>query len=300
MDQLPSTDLVRTNSPLAITLSPKAEVMKSLADTISTNELGLPEYFYRADLIDPESTDHEHAIQYLDYSQGYAAQPNGDSIWSQLPHEPVDAFNAFVDYLQMPRSTETGKSSPIRQLNLLKPLTGKTSQQLLALSYMYYWPQRCRAYDLYVIASHTRAKELRTQGIEESHYDKAERFIQYAEAHLEKVFNDPEGHDLSPKEAFDILHKMMMMQRLSVGLSPNGAHANKDVNQMPVNASMEVIMRTLAKNAGVAGSEDKSVSNLTQEMFKDPALLEKAQEVIIRVSQAKNPREQKSGKFFDS
>lgn len=306
MDQEQSNESEGNNLPVlkhanqlqGLALHPKAELLKQLVDTIPTNDTGLPTYLYRADLIDPQDTNYDHAMLYLDYSQGYSALPNGDAIWTQMPNEPIDAYNAFVHYLEMPRSTKEA-SAPVRQLNILKPLTGKSSSELLSWSYMYYWPYRCRAYDMFVIASHHRSKELRTQKVEDTHFTRAQKFIDYAENFLEEVFADPESHELSPKEAFDMMFKMMQAQRLSVGLSPNGAHAANDPNKTAPNAPIELILRTLAKNAGIAGSDDKGMQELTQQLFQDPAMLERAQELIIRVGDVRTPRAQKTGQFLD-
>ena len=298
-----NTDALTNSSqqlvPLALT--PKAQILKDLLETIPTNDYGLPEYLYRADLLDMDesATTQDNAIMMLDYSQGFASLPNGDSLWLQLPYEDPIAYSAFKAYLEMPRSADPNLSAPVRQLNILKPLTGKSSTELLSWSYMFYWPQRARSYDLFLIASHTKAKEHRMAHVEDSHYNRAQKYIEFAEAHLQDVFSDPEAHDLSPKEAFDMMFKMMQIQRLSVGLSPNGAHANKDVNAMPVNASMEMILRTVAKNAGIIGADNKAATNLTQQLFQDPDSLVQAQELIIKMSNMKNPREQKQGDFMD-
>lgn len=297
-----STDLALSSSAMvSMQLNPKATTIKNLSQSIPLNDYGLPEYLYRADLIDPtlnnnDNTLQDIAIMHLDYSQGFAALPNGEAIWLPLPYEDPKSYGAFQAFLDMPRASNS--DAPVRQLNLLKPLTGCSSMELLSMSYMYYWPQRVRAYDLFMIASHTKAKELRTSGLENTHYNKAEKFIAFAEEYLEGVFADPETAGLSAKEAFDIMHKMMLMQRLSVGLSPNGAHAGKDINAVPQNASIEVIMQTVAKNAGDK-KDDKSASNLTQLLYQNPEMLEQAQRIVIQVGDIKKPRSQQQSNFMD-
>lgn len=303
MDNYPENSIANNQAVVALTLHPKAQLLKILTDTIPTNDYGLPEYLYRSDLLDIEAGSHlddqAQALMHLDYSQGYPSLPSGEAIWSPLPFEDIHAYDAFKHYMEMPRSTKEGLSAPIRQLNVLRPLTGKSTTDLLSWSYMHFWPMRARAYDLFVIASHTRAKELRMQEVEDSHYTRAQKYIDYAEVFLEAAFADPESVGLTPKEAFDMMFKMMQAQRLSVGLSPNGQHANKEVNQMPVNASMELILRTIARNAGIEGADAKISSNITQQLFSDPKALEQAQELIIKMSSMKNPRSQKQGNFLD-
>lgn len=297
---------------IALEIGARAQMIKQLGASITTNQYGLPESLYRSDLLPPFETwqESDSTAQYqlaqaalieLDYSQGYACFPNGDSIWAQMPHEGADEYRAFQHFLEMPRVDADGHrpSAPVRQLNLLKPITGMDSTALLSLSYQYYWPERARAYDLFRIASHVRQKELRTQSVEDTHFIRAQKYIDYAETFLEGVFSDPEHFELTPKEAFDMMHKMMQMQRLSVGLSPNGAHAGKDENRTPANAPLELILRTIARNAGVADSDSKNAGQLTQELMKDPEALMQAQELIIRMGNIQSPRGGKTSNHFE-
>ena len=298
--------------PLGVQISPRAEQLKELSRAISRNEYGLPEYILRGDLLplpeqydDLEQTEQHNAQMAatleLDYSQGFAALPSGDALWTQLPHEPHDEYRAFQHFVNMPRNTDNANlpSAPVRQLNLLKTVTGKSSAELLSMAYLYYWPERARAYDLFMVASHVKQKELRTQSIEDKHFERAQKFIQYAEDFLEGVFQDPEHFELTPKEAFDMMFKMMQAQRLAVGLSPNGAHAGKDENKTPQNAALEVIMRTIAKNAGISDTNSGNQAAMTQQLLSDPRALEQAQELIIRMSNIQSPRGIKTGNHFD-
>ena len=300
---------------IALEISPRAQMIKDLASNIPHNDYGLPEYIYRVDMLPSvevwEQTDPRirldvasSAEMELDYSQGFAALPTGDSFWSQLPYEGAADYEAFRHFLDMPRNrSDKGDNfkpvAPVRQLNLLKPLTKKTSVELLSLSYQYYWPERAKAFDLYMTASHIKSKELRQSSVENEQYERAGKFIDFAEQFLDNVFADPEKFELSPKEAMDLLFRMMQVQRLNVGLNPSGAHSGKDENRAPANANLEVIMRTIAKNSGVISDEGKSQGNITQQLLQDPEALMQAQELIIRMGDIKSPRSQKQGDHFD-
>lgn len=302
----------KSTSLVTLEIEPRAQMIKDLNQNISRNHYGLPDFIYRVDLLpntsDWTSADPQSRIQLasqaelvLDYSQGFAALPNGDSFWSQLQYEGREDYIAFQHFLEMPRNKADGFKpvAPVRQLNLLKPITNKSSIELISLSYQYYWPERARAFDLYTIACHIKSKELRVESVENEQFTRAGKFIEYAETFLEGVFKDPEHYELTAKEAFDMMFKMMQAQRLSVGLNPTGAHAGKDENRAPANANLEVIMRTIAKNSGAVSDEGQSQSSVTQQLLANPDMLMQAQELIIRMGDIKNPRHQKQGDHFD-
>jgi hypothetical protein len=297
---------------MGLDLDPKAELIKELNKNIPSNDYGLPDFIYRIDLL-PSSTIWEaleprsrmqyaeNAVMELDYSQGFAMTPTGDVFWSQLVYEGRPEFEAFLHFLNMPRtptSDDFKPSAPVRQLNLLKPVTGRNASDLLSLSYQYYWPQRAQAFDLYTVASHIKTKELRAEGVENQAYNRASKFISYCEEFLESAFRDPES-GMSPKEVADLMVKMMQAQRLSVGLSPNGVTERKGQEAQPAHAGLEVIMRTIAKAQGHEADKGQTQSSITQQLMADPEMLMQAQELIIRMGDIAAPRKQSTGDHFD-
>lgn len=315
---LPGLDLIDLTEPTGVLIptsnvgiarmSPKAQTMKDLCNKIPNNDYGLPEYIYRADLIPAlddlslqESTDYlEMAILELDYSQGFPALTDGEPFWAQLPYEPIEAYKAFIAYLDLPRApsqrlgTNDGSAHPlgagdlnkvpVRQLHLLKNIIGETTDKLMSHCYMFYWPQRVRAYDLFIVAIHNKRKEQRLMELEDDHYTTASKFLAYAEHTLEEIFTDPDSVGLKPKEAIDLMVKMIQIQRISVGASPMGAtHGKGNNNGIPMHANLEVIMRTIAQQAGIENQKDPC-EDTTKLLLQDPKALQQAQELIIRMS----------------
>lgn len=306
-------------SPLAEVanaITDKATILYNLNSQIPNTDIGLPEYIYRADLIPGDLNDSnfdldtntsveyytpeersqilESAVVILDYSQGYPTFFDGEPFWSRMQHETPDAYRAFLAYLDLPRdktykvthsdgsSNMQKVSSPVRQLHILKDIVSIDTATLLTYCHIYYWPQRTRAFDLFQVASHSKLKEQRLTKIEDEHFHKATRYIELADHFLEGVFADPGEHGLKPKEAMDLLIKMIQVQRVSVGAPAMGS-AQKDPNALPQNASLEVVLRTIAQNAGVlknANTEDNSVKAL----LEDPDSLAVAQELIIKMN----------------
>ena len=293
------------------TLSYKAQEMKALSEYIPLNEYGLPEYIYRGDMIpnltemsQAERTAHlDAAIIALDYSQGFPTLLNGEPFWGQLPYEPTLAYKAFIAYLDLPRSpnqrlgTNDGSEHPlgvgnankvpVRQLHLLKNVLATTTATLMSYCYTFYWPQRVRAYDLFTVALHSKRKEQRLNELEDDHYTMASKFMGYAETVLESILTDPDSEGLSPKEAIDLLMKMVQVQRMSVGASPMGATNGKHEGALPQNANLAVIMRTLVENSGVATKKDSGVDT-TKLLLMDPEVLEVAQDLIIQMGDLGN------------
>lgn len=327
----------------AVKMSAKACTMQEINEAIPTNAYGLPEYIYRADMVpnldDLNTTQrNEHlemAILDLDYRQGFPALADGEPFWAQLPCEPDAAYRAFIAYIDTPRAPgqrlgmagvklDTGQTAeqrkldtthplgptntnqvPVRQLHLLGTIVGKPTSTLMECSYLFYWPQRVRAYDLFTIAIHRKRKEQRLMELEEDHYDMATSFIDSAKKQLEEWFAEPD-EKMKPKELIDLLSKMVQLQRISVGASPLGATNGKGNGDgdIPKNADLEVIMRTITQNAGVVVNKDTS-GDTTKLLLQDPEALHQAQELIIRMgdmakgNKGKVPENLDGGSFSD-
>jgi len=300
----PTTPAVLGAEVIVVPMNAKAAVMKRLNGDIPSNEYGLLEYIYRADLIPTamdelptkERTDYmEAAIIELDYSQGFPTLPDGEPFWAQLPTEPGEAHRAFIHYLDMPRQKTTisgniNAANAVRQVHALKDIVGQSTHTLLSYAHMYYWQQRAMAYDLFITASHNKRREYMLQDVENEHLATSAKFIKYAEQFLDAVFAEPEKYELKPREAMDLLLKMIQVQRLSLGATPFGQKSGKTENELPQNASLEVILRTLVQQSGAGVKPSQQAEDLTKQLFDNPDDLRQAQELIIRLGDAKNPR----------
>lgn len=290
------------------TLTPKAEMFKKLNEGIPNNDYGLPTYYYRADILSPELIDPEHtsedeqsdfleaAIIDLDYSQGFPVTPTGEPFWGQLPYEPSEQYRAFIAFLELPtRGESNGGPQAVRQMHVLCTQLNTDTRQILESSYLYYWQVRARAYDLFKAASHAKLKERRLMSAEDEHYNMAAQYIAWANTFLTNAFQDPESAGLKPKDVMDLMHRMIQVQRLSAGASPFSQALNKnDTNPLPQNATLEVILRTLAQNSGLittntsaadaAAEQEATQEDLTKKLLQNPEMLQQAQELIIRVN----------------
>lgn len=292
------------DSSIALPMSTKASMMKSVNALIPINDFGLPEFMYRADLLPPTLRELDPYDQQefltnarvdLDYAQGYPVQDNTEPFWGQLQHEPCDAYRAFTHYLDLPRPKESGTmSQPVRQLHSLKTVTAMSTQDLLSCCHLYYWVPRAQAYDLFLIASHAKRKETRIMDVEERHYQLATEYLEIANEQLMTMMTDPEGSQLKPKHLIEIMKLMLQVQRISSGASPFGSSSGtskSDPAALPPNSSMEVILRTVAQRAGLSGgSKGDSEQEILRQLANDPETMRQAQELIIRVDNKKNPR----------
>lgn len=296
----------------AIAMSPKATMFKTLNEEIPNNDYGLPTYYYRADILAPDVLDPLHttvdeqngfleaASVELDYSQGFPVTPTGEPFWGQLPYEPAEAYRAFLAFLDLPtRGEHQGGPQAVRQLHVLRTQLNIDTPQILEASYLYYWQARAHAHDLFKAASHAKLKERRLMTAEEEHYNMASQYIGWANDYLAGAFQDPEGHGLKPKDVMDLMHRMIQVQRLSVGANPfSNANGGKgDSNALPQNATLEVILRTLAQNSGLiqnnaanANTNDEEQENITKRLLQNPEMLKQAQELIIRVNSGGSDR----------
>lgn len=302
-------------APITLPISPKAKVLKRISTEIDINDFGLIAYFYRADLVpmpmeaaNPNNSADTMAFDFdaefraalqtaiveLDYSQGFPALPNGEPFWHQLPHETDAAYRAFVHYLDMPRikGTHNGAvnaTNAVRQVHTLKTTVGLPPHELLTMSYLYYWQQRALAYDFFITAAHSKKREYMLQDVENEHLRLAESYLRYTEDYLTQVFQDPDKYGLSPKDAISLMTKMIQVQRISLGASPTGEKGNKE-GGVPSGAPLEVILRTLVQQAGITSTTGAKEEDLTKQLFNNPKDLAQAQELIIRMGNAKNPR----------
>lgn len=300
-NQLPAT--IKLNNSQ---LSPKAQAVKTLSKNIPRNHLGLPEYFYQCDLLpdmatlsqlpsDEAAHFQDQALRELNYDQGFPTLNDGEPFWSQLPHEPKDAFIAFAAYLDSTRaSTEVG----VRQLHLLKDELVRSTQDLLNFANLYYWQARAQAYDLFSSAVHQKRKEARLRACEDRHYTMADQLLGAAFGQLQDAMGqtDEDGIPLvKPSDLIKLMGQMMGVQRLSAGANPNSNFdPSKSEGALSQGAPLEITLRQIAEKSGMLtpttiDNQGESDSNI-KEMLSNPDDLQNAQELIIKINGLNNPR----------
>jgi hypothetical protein len=273
----------------------RVDVLRRLTDELSLNELGLPNYIYRSDLIpqtlfDPDVTEEERlnilqsASFDLDYSEGYPCQQDGTPLWSQLAFEPTNAYTVFLEYLGATRrEDEEGRLvSPVRTFFNTSKVLAIPEAKLRDLSYLYYWPARAKAYDLFMIANFQKQRETRALFVEDDHFLKARRWMKKAEARLEDIFADDDLlFDMKPKEVFNMFKELMVLQRISAGLPANGpAEGYQGVQGAGLQRAIQTIAKQVGEESRVQDSQKRSIAD----MLDDPESIAALQDLIIKAN----------------
>jgi len=295
----------------------KASVYQAEAAKIPTNDLGLPTYIYRPDIIPTDLNTYtpeqrtailQAASVPIQYDGGIPTFESGAHFWSQFAWEPGDAYIDFQRYVDMPTldanvtnaisgsvdSKASDRASiqiSVRDLNSLAELypsqnglsTYERAETLRETAILYCWHQRVKAYDLFIAAAYRKWREQKVYSVEQSHFRIAETIISKANQALMARFEDPDLiNEIKSKDLLDMLKTMITVQRESVGLT-SAARAGSGDADAPKNASLEVTLRSIAKGAGEESKSFQDDSKI-QELLDDPDSLFKAQELIIKMN----------------
>jgi hypothetical protein len=241
----------------------RGEAVATLSRNIDVNQYGLPTYFIRSDLLpslDGGSVTQDEvdaASVGLHYHEGYPTLSNGSAFWSQLPHEPADAYLLFKRYVD--QAEETG----IRQLDLLSAQEGVSLDQIRQNYMEFYWSVRSRAFDLFIVAAETKKRQLKTKKMENAHYDQAGKLL---EALLQR-FEDPDWiNELNAKEAIEAVDTLYKVQRLSMGLTGQNA-SSLPKNPIPEGASVQAMMEHLTRGANLSQEAGDNFTARLQALF---------------------------------
>lgn len=257
----------------------KSDAIYILSKQIPQNNFGFPAFFYRSDLLPYDLAcinqgDVESCIVDLLYTEGYPTLDNGTPFWEQLPHEP------YSDYLLFRRFLEQAEDTGIRQLHLLAATERQPLDRCLQSAREYYWSVRAKAYDLFVVAAEQKKREHRIRKVENNHFDVSSKLFQNV---LRKFEDDDWVDALGPAEALEALERLIKIQRTSLGL--NGVNASSTPKDAPGRgASVELIMRQLAKSSGLQAEENSDFNDQLQMLLSDPEAGAIAQELILKVT----------------
>lgn len=275
-----------------------AQLIEMLSQGISLNEYKLPEFIFRADILDvgmiveaistynrtttttsfPPAQSRADGMQdiyamldaatvHLTYHEGYPAMPNGVPFWTKLDFEPDEAYEAFIQYLEL---------GGARRISALQ---GFDLEEVREYFFLYYWDSRVVAFDMFRMIDHQRTKIQRMLITEDAHYQRAQRLLNKLDVYLNQAEFDEES--LTPDRAIAMMEKLIKIQRISVGLSANGeTKENTDVRKM-------VKPSELMRN--VTGTEIVSADNVDDFdiLTSDLESIEMAQELILRMNRAK-------------
>lgn len=300
LNSIPSQVTQVHNKSLIARMS-KGEVFKQLSLTLNLNDFGIPDYIYQADLIPANLYDLgmrertevlETSIIPISWEHGYPSTPDHSPLWERLPAEPLDAYNAFIQYLELPQSSDS--NHPVRMLPLLSQALGIPYSILSDYSHLYYWKVRFRAYDLFLLACHQKQKEQRIMSIEGRHYTMAENYLKKVDTILNKKLDqtireleDPESaeySDLKLKDLVDTVQKLTTIQRVSLGLAPNGNDSHSQNYGIGGRfQSTDDAVKEIAAHSTPARKVDTRSAQMNH-LLENPDDLMAAQELIIKSS----------------
>jgi hypothetical protein len=275
-------------------------LIEQLVMTIPLNEYGLPVFFYRADLLDytlfqtiPTVAEARflqqllsNAIVQLSYAQGFPTLEDGSPIWGPLPWEPETSYNLFTQYVE-----QVG----VRSLHTLNRKEGNYRSEIPIATVneyfsLYYWKVRARSYDLFASAHMQRKRVARLLSTEDRHFQVADDLMKKIKQRIGQ-FEEEDFIDVGPKEAADILEKLVRVQRISVGLPANGADNAVVTKQRQLDQAQsdEAKLKELA-------AADQKLIEVNQAMIdkveidllrESPELVEMAQQMILALGQSK-------------
>lgn len=278
------------------TCTTAAKAVEQLSRGLPMNETSLPEYVFRADMLDPmilasavrefNSTTTssvpaqapvagieeansmlEAAMLPLSYSEGFPALQSGMPFWNQLEFEPAEAFQAFIGYLE---------------LGGARSIAGMISydmDDILEWFHVYFWAYRVKAYDMFKVVNHHRIKLSRMMLVEDDHFAKASRLMKKLDTYIGDITIDETN--MTPDRAVAMLEKLVKIQRISVGLPAQGE--SKETNPTRRMQDTKQLMSEADADNHAVEEEDDSMDLL----MDNPDSVDLAQELIIRMQQAK-------------
>ena len=257
----------------------RTDFVRELSRTLPLNEYNLPTYVYNPAFLDvgmlltKDRGDAKNlladmltnSITYIAYDHGYPTIKGDMPFWSQLPWESKSAFEGFLQYLELPGARGIHQIPNITP-DLLKEWFHENT-----------WNYRAAAYDVYRAAHHARLREKRIFEVQDDHYSKSRRL-------LEKVTTALEAKTTEHMESMDFDKLVTSFARLAkVQQEALEIGAGKDGNPQ-LASSVEVIMRKTAEKQGHVRKVDNDSVDM-ETLLNDPAALEAAQELIIKVNQ---------------
>lgn len=284
----------------APSISLRADIFGKLSSGIPLNEFGLPKYFYRSDLIAEDFNGNDDADKAailngakisISYAEGYPTFPSGRPLWEQMDDEDSLDFERFNVYKSQQHTLG------YRQLYLLSrdpSIASPSIDQLNELYILNYWSYRVKAHDLFIAALHRKMRENRLMSLENTQFMESQRFLDTLSKQMPVIFGDDRLQALTPVEAITIYERLWKIQQKALGAhsGANGKASNKnqDTNDAPPNASLELTMRSVARQSGAVTvieqtNGDNADSDAMMEMLqRDPQSVGMAQELHIRLS----------------
>lgn len=268
-------------------LSTRKEIQEQLTKTLPLNDLNMPIFIYRTDMVDPltfepmvdgSATSEQlrgisnmlnAATIRLDYAESYPVLPSGMPFWDRLPFETENEFKTFREYLSQ---------SGTRQTSLVQIEHPDVVKEQFHCNY---WLARAQAWDLFRVANHQRKKLLRQTSLEEDHNALAEDLLRKLKPAIEKI--EIEDFKGSPDKLVKAIGEVTKLQRIANGLPANGmSEVDNGVKRVD---SLEVIMEQVVDKSG--GKKKNAGTDAVDELVDDPDAIDDMQRMIVRFQRGK-------------
>ena len=294
-----------------------ATAVDGLQKYIPLNDIGLPQGFYRPDLLPfhdyvppgkslgtpvdivegqqllartddaPKETtartagfptdELEEAFTWLSYDEGYPTQQNGKPFWDKLPYEPMECHDLFKRYLSLGSSAD----SPPRAIASLGDANDSVfTERTRHQSILYYWKYRTQAFDIYSVAERQRAQDLRAIELNDQSYFQAQHWME----RLKEYIGDEEEFwgMMTPKVALDFLKQLHVMQRLAVGMPASTPPTTRTQGQ-PFSAEFRKTAVDVGEQEPANASASAADDAILVEALEDIRTTEAMQDLILKV-----------------
>lgn len=268
-----------------LSIESRVDLMEQLNTRLPLNDMELPDFLYRPDLLDytaftrlgtqgdlRSDSDVLGAMDLLKaaevrlyYNEGFPTLKGGTPLWFQLPYETAKAYAAFERYISL---------SGVRRLIDLAPIRPEESTEWF---HLYVWDLRVKAFDLFVVAHHRKNQLSRRLQTEDNHYKMAKSALEAVTAQFAAI--NWEEAKVTPPQLVKMMADLAKIQRDAIGLVAGG-----DLKQplAPVQTT-HVIMQQIAPKAAQSAREEDEIDLLRD----DPESIELAQELILRLEAGK-------------
>lgn len=282
-EPIPSSHALVLNSEYS---QKRRRAFADLLRSIPTNDLGMPKFIYRTDMIPPDiySIDQERREQILtasmvpvSYVEGFPALEDGQPLWSQMPFEPSDSYSAFCSYL------EDGQKNGVRLVENISMELGKQMPLLMEYFHLYYWKIRAKAFDLYITTVHEKRRIQRLMQCDDNHYIVADGLINKCKEYFSKI----DWESIDPAVVARMLPQMMEVQRKAAGGTSNGVNGGE-----PTNVSIEVMLRQMTRlEHAHSDGANANATPAIQDLLENPEAAEIAQDLIIKLGTSPKQKE---------
>ena len=208
----------------------------------------------------------DSALVQLDYLEGYPIV-DGLPFWERLDGETNDYYQLFKSYRNQ---KDTGFT---RTLTAVSKRSNISFNAISAISKVYHWRARVRAYDIFKAKELDAIREKNISTMENRHRKAAEELFITCMTSLKDKFASESTNPLkmmSAKEVKDLLEVAYKLERLSLGKHP----------EKPLDSDDRAVVNTVIKNYQINRTDSSRAVNIN----KDAIHLGKVVDVLFQAN----------------